>query len=222
MRRNWVVFPVLLLAGLAVFGCARQHLPPEPAEDPEARLGLAISELGRGAYDAATRELAYVHLRYSPQPVGWKAMLLRIAAELDPRNEAGRPAAAARIAAHALESETRPDWIAPLAETLYLLALDLAVPDSAPVHVVLPGPWALSANAADSAAAASAKAAGARPLPELPRLDRWLAARLRETEVEREKLARRVARLEEELARKDQELLKLTQELERIRKTLRP
>ena len=49
-----------------------------------------------------------------------------------------------------------------------------------------------------------------------------VAARLRETEVEREKLARRVARLEEELARKDQELLKLTQELERIRKTLRP
>lgn len=221
MRKSRLVAPVLLLAGLAVAGCARRQPPPEPVEDPETRLGLAVSELSRGAYDAATRELAYVHLRYSPQPAGWKAMLLRIAAELDPRNEGGRPAAAARIAAHALESEARPDWIAPLAETLYLLALDLAAPDSAPVHVVLPGPWAAPlADAADSAAAAAMVKAAARPLPELPRPA--LAVRLLDAEAERERLARRVARLEDELAKKDQELLRLTQELERIRKTLRP
>jgi len=221
MRRSGVVIPVLLLAGLSATGCARRQPPPEPVEDPETRLGLAVSELSRGAYDAATRELAYVHLRYSPQTVGWKAMLLRIAAELDPRNKEGRPAAAARIAAHALESDARPDWIAPLAETLYLLAQDIAAPDSTPVHVVLPGPWALPANAADSASGGgTVKAAAARPLPELPRPA--LAVRLLDAEAERDRLARRVARLEEELARKDQELLKLTQELERIRKTLRP
>lgn len=221
MRKSRLVAPVLLLAGLAAAGCARRQPPPEPVEDPETRLGLAVSELSRGAYDAATRELAYVHLRYSPQPVGWKAMLLRIAAELDPRNEEGRPAVAARIAAHALESGARPDWLAPLAETLYLLAQDVAAPDSVPVHVVLPGPWALPADEADSAdAVATVKAAADRPLPELPRPA--LAAQLLDTEAERERLARRVARLEEELARKDQELLKLTQELERIRKTLRP
>jgi len=218
MRRSGLTVPVLLLAGLVVAGCAKRQPPPEPVEDPETRLALAVAELTRGAYDAATRELAYVHLRYSPQPVGWKAMLLRIAAELDPRNEEARPAAAARIAAHALESGARPDWVAPLAETLYLLAQDVAPPDSAPVHVVLPGPWALPAGTADTAAVL--EVAAARPLPELPRPA--LAVRLLDTEAERERLTRQVARLEEELARKDQELLKLTQELERIRKTLRP
>lgn len=219
MRGSGLVVPVLLLAGL-VGGCVRRQPPSEPVEDPETRLGLAVSELSRGAYDAATRELAYVHLRYAPQPVGWKAMLLRIAAELDPRNEAGRPAAAARIAAHALESDGRPEWAAPLVETLYLLALDVAAPDSTPVHVVLPGPWAVPAASEDSAATATRLLAAARPLPELPRTA--LAVRLLDAEAERERLERQVARLEEALGKKDQELLKLTQELERIRKTLRP
>lgn len=209
MQGNRMVVPMLLLAGLAVGGCAGRQAAPEPMEDPEARLELAISDLRRGDYEAASRELAYVHLRYTPHAIGWQAMLLRIAAELDPRNGERRPAVAARIAAHALESGTRPEWIDPLAEVLYLLAHDVAVPDTAPVHVVLPAPWD-----------GTAKAAPSRTLPALGRPG--LAVRLRDAEAESERLARRVARLEEELARKDQELSRLTQELERIKKTLRP
>lgn len=204
-----MVVPMLLLAGLAVGGCAGRQAAPEPMEDPEARLELAISDLRRGDYEAASRELAYLHLRYTPHAIGWQAMLLRIAAELDPRNADGRPAVAARIAGHALESGTRPGWMEPLAEVLYLLAQDIAVPDSTPVHVVLPAPWD-----------GTVKAVPPRPLPELGRPA--LAVQLRDAEAEGERLARRVAQLEEELAKKEQELLRLGQELERIKKTLRP
>src|SRR5690606_38572294 len=112
-------------------------------------------------------------------------------------------------AAHALESGARPEWVEPLAETLYLLAQDIAVPESTAVHVVLPGPWD---EAADTAAP--------RPPPMLPR--QGLAVQLQEALAERERLARRVTRLEEEIAKKDQELAELNQELERIKKMLRP
>jgi hypothetical protein len=95
-------------------------------ENPsEARFHLAMSAVQRDDYGAATRELRELAGECESGAWGRNAVLALASLELSPRNPDGSPGAAARLAARYLQIRTAPAGSVAVAETLYLLALDL-------------------------------------------------------------------------------------------------
>jgi hypothetical protein len=160
--------------------------------DAMDRFESGLRALANGDYLAAHTDLAWVAQHYGNEDTGQRALLILAAMEMDPRNPARRPAVAADLAASFLRLPERELWVDPIAQTLYLQALELGAADSLK---------------ADSAAAER------QLLPKFSGVT--LTARIKSAEQERDRLAKRVAALEDELAEKQREL-------ERIRKTIKP
>ncbi len=187
-RSIWAV----AFAGL-LLGCATLKGPLESRG--EKRLEEALEALARGDYRTAHEGLSWVAEHDADDRHGQQAVLTLAALEMDPRNPARRIAVGADVAATYLRMSETPAWTLPVAQTFYLLGLELG-----------------SAEDRVERAEREAERAAAR-LPALPGPS--VAARIRAIEQERDRLAKRVTDLEKQLSEQEQEL-------QRIKKTIRP
>jgi TolA-binding protein len=186
-RSVWAVVMTSLL-----LGCATLKAPFETRG--EDRFQQALQALGRGDYRTAHEGLSWVAQNYAEDDYGRRATLILAAVELDPRNPGRRIAVGTDVAANYLRLSDAAPWTQPLAQTLYLLGLELGA-------------------AEDRVEKAEREAERAQSrLPALPGPS--VSARIRNVEQERDRLARRVETLEKQLSEKDQEL-------QRIKKTIR-
>ena len=180
------------MAGLVV-GCATLKAPLESSG--EKRFEDALAALARGDYRSAHEGFSWVAQNERDDDHGRRALLILAALELDPRNPERRIASGTDVAASYLALTERPAWTNPLAQTMYLLGLELG-----------------AAEERVEKAEREAERASAR-LPSLPGPS--VSARIRTIEQERDRLTKRVETLEKQLSDKEQEL-------ERIKKTIRP
>ncbi len=210
--------PAPFIASLAVFcalgACASAGIVGDTSDapDPESVLRQGVDALGSGHFREAHEDLSWVYTHYPEQDVGRRALLVIAAAEMDPRNPDQRLTVGARLLERFFAPDSIAGWQEPVAESMYLLALDLGARDTAA------GATTDSAGAADSAAGASGMdAAGATP--RLPRAS--LAHRLRNAEILRDSLAERNAAMAAHMKELEGQLTDAKKELERIKKTLK-
>jgi hypothetical protein len=196
-ERLMIRTPLLVLVA-AVAGCSLLPFNGEP--HPEQRLQLGLAALKEGDTERAQSHLQWVYNNHRDESVGRRALLVLVAAELDPRNPGRRLWAAADMSAKLLHPTGEPAWAEPVAETLYLLALELGANE-------------------ERIARAEAERDSAQALPELPGPS--FMAQLQELREERDSLRRRAQSLEQSVAARDRELKEKEQELERIRRTLK-
>ncbi len=137
MRRRPRHTLLVLLAGLTA-GCAALGID-HGRMDPERDLQRALHAWRIGDYDAARGGLLEVYGGFADRPVGQRALLALAATEIDPRNPDRRLDFASAFAARYLREPDAPEWAQPLAEALYLLAVDLGGQAAGAVPV-LPGP----------------------------------------------------------------------------------
>jgi outer membrane protein assembly factor BamD (BamD/ComL family) len=187
--------PVLAVAMLALLlaGCAT--VSSLTTSNEEKRFDAGMRALANGDYATAHKELAWVAERHANKSEGQRALLILAAMEMDPRNPARRTDVGADLAATFLRLPERDGWVDPVAQTMYLLGLELGAAEE-------------RAQRAERAAEAQQ-----RELPKLP--GPTVSARIKAIEQERDRLQARVLTLEEQLAG-------LQRELERIRKTIKP
>jgi hypothetical protein len=191
---------LLVVSTAAMAGCAALT-GLRGGEDPRALLhdGVAAVEAqeflrARGLLEPLVRERPH-------EPIGQQAALVLIAAELDARNPQRRLWAAADQAGRLLSSPLEP-WLVPVAESYYLLALELGAAEER---------------------VAQAEARTAQLERELPALTReTVPAREDRLTSERDQARRQAEQLQQQLATRDRELRETRQELERIRRTIRP
>lgn len=177
-----------LVAAVAcgVMGCAT--VSSVWSTQSKDRFEAGVTALKTADYATAHRELSWVAQHYGHEKEGQRALVLLAASELDPRNPNRRVDAGADLVATYLRLAHNDEWLAPLATTMYLMATELGTTEQRAEQTE-------------------------RPLPRLP--GPTVNARIRTVEQERDRLARRVAALEEQLAEKQREI-------ERIRKTVKP
>ena len=191
----------LLSAGIA--GCAL--LRPEPQErDPAEDLELGLEAMAAQDFGRARTLLDRVYRLHWQESVGQHALLVLAAAEIDPRNNERRLAVASDLAGRYLNVPEPPRWTIPLAESLYLLAVELGAQEE------------------QLERAEAERARAERALRNLPQSQReTVPARLRRLANERDELQRRLTQAEQRLATREKELRDAQQELERIRKTIK-
>jgi hypothetical protein len=203
---------VLAVTLSAASGCATfaGNREPDPAGDLAAGLEASAAE----DFAGARALLLPVYRQHWASPVGQQALLALAALEVDPRNPERRPEAAAELLARYLGIEAAPEWTVPVAESLYLVALELG------------GEPAAARVEADAAREAELRPeAPTRHLPQLPgpTVPARLAAageaqdRLRE---ERDEVQRRLQQLERQMAARDSVIRVRDQEIERIRRLI--
>ncbi len=202
---------MLTLCLCGTLGCGRVRLRAPAAPGAKQRLAHALAVLDSGQYAPAAQELQALAQSYPDRALGRQALLSAAAAELDPRNPDRQLDRGAALMTQYLESSGTNDWLHPVAQTLYLLSLEL-------------GATVERAQQADAdAARARAQASRAVARAELPRLPGApVTARLEDLEHERDRLAARVHELETGTAQLQKQLADSLQELKRVRRTLRP
>lgn len=172
-----------------VAGCAT--LKPSHRSEYDVRFDSGVKALSAGDFATAERELAWVSEHAAAEPVGQRALLIYAAAQMDPRNPNRKTEAGSQLAGRFLRLPERDAWVDPVAQTLYLMGLEL------------------------SEAEDRAQQQQAQPVRELPKLPGpTVTARIKTIEQERDRLAKRVATLEDQLAQSQREL-------ERIKKTIK-
>lgn len=181
----------VFLAGCATLGTG--------APSPEERLERGIDALQAGDLVTANIELRWLWENHWDQPIGKQALLVLAAAELDPRNPARRTDAAATMATLVLDMADTPTWMVPIAQTMYLLSLELGVNDDLITNLV-------------------AQRDNLHGLPTLPGAN--VQDRIDALRSERDSLAARARTLEQTVTARDRTIQEKDQELERIRRTL--
>lgn len=214
---GWLV-PVLLCSTL-VGGCSflglggsREATPPE-----DNRLEIAAALLEAEAYARAEGVLRVLASSCENGPRGRQSLLLLAALQLDPRNPAASPDSAAVMAARYL---ALPDAVAsarPLAENLYVLALELgADPGLRPAPEGILG--GLSTRFTDCNAPPG-EPTGPLVLPVLPREP--LAHTVARLRLERGALRDSLGTLRGRNQALETQVAELNAELQRIRRLLR-
>lgn len=132
--------PLVLVAALAG-ACAALDLNRD-RQDPDREFDRALAAWRTGDYRSARHALLRVYNGFAERPVGQRALLALAAAELDPRNPDRRLDAASAFAARYIHEPGVPEWSRPVAEALYLLALDLGAREAAPVPALPDTPLA--------------------------------------------------------------------------------
>jgi hypothetical protein len=192
---------LLVLSALGTAGCAAVFGGDAP--DPRVQLQEGAAAVEARQFLRARGLLEPLYYADPSGPVGQQALLVLIAAELDNRNADRRLWAAADMASRLLNLERIEPWMVPVAETYYLLALELGAAEQR------------------IAQAETARAeAETRALPTLTRES--VPARVNRISAERDQARRRAEQAEQQLAERDRELLQTKQELDRIRRTIRP
>lgn len=179
MRRAMVL---VAAAAYMTVGCATvRSVWQTPDED---RFEAGVRALAAGDYAKAHTELRWVAQHHANEDPGQRAVLILAAVELDPRNPARRPEVGADLAAAYLRLPDRDDWLDGIAQSLYLVGLELSGVEER-----------------------IERAEAQRPLPKLP--GPTVSARIRNVEQERDRLSKRVTALEAELAEKERELQRI-------------
>lgn len=229
-RRGWslATFATLFLAGCASFGSMAGEESVEEVQVPSAEVARLIEE-----EDVATasEELKGLASRCESGEAGREAVLALAALEIDARNPAAFPAAAAQLAARYLQYPSAPAVSVRVAESLYLLALDLgaapvenplgAIPTSPPDTASLPGDrlrpergrsWRVAPRFQDCGSEEPVRRI--RSLPEHPGMPLWMA--MKGMWEERDSLSRRSELLE----RRADSLTSSTARLRQVRDSL--
>jgi hypothetical protein len=191
---------------LAITACASVGSLFEKNGDERYAAGMAA--LRSGDYVNANLQLGWVAEHYPNEEIGKRALLVVSALEMDPRNPTRRIALGSELAAAYLRLPEVPQWTAPLAQTMYLLGLELGAAEEKVAQ----------AEAEKAQAERRLSDAG---LPKLPNSSTPWPSRLRASKEETDKLAKRVEQLEGQLADREKKLAEKEKELERIRKTLK-
>lgn len=211
-----ILLPLLVLYGCAGLGLGRE----EPSGDEDQRLETAAVLVEVGSWDRAERLLRQLASRCENGEEGRRSMLLLTSLLLDPRNPSAIPDSAALMASRYLGLPDAAPLGRPLAEALYVLALELGADPG-----LRPGP-----HAGVGALATRFSDCGASPGSEgpllLPTLEREpLARRLVALRHERDSLAAREPPEDGQLRARNRVLegrvAELEAELERIRGILR-
>jgi hypothetical protein len=116
--------PCLLFGAGACAWMAERSQPPD-REPERARFHLAVSTAERGDFQGASRQLKALASRCESGAWGREAVLVLASLELSPGNPEGSPDGAATLLGRYLQSPTALAGSVALAETLYLLALEL-------------------------------------------------------------------------------------------------
>lgn len=193
MRTTRLVAGLLLAAGVSA--CSLIATP-----NAEQRLEAGLAALARGERNVAHEQIQPVSTEHWGEPVGHRATLVLAAAELDPRNPTRRLWVGADMSARLLSHHATPPWMGPVAETLYLLSLELGANE-------------------EQLARTEAQRDSAQALPRLPGPS--FMVQLETLRAERDSARQRAAALEAALVAKEQELKDKEQELERIKRTLK-
>jgi uncharacterized protein YbjT (DUF2867 family) len=186
-RRALGAVCMLLLAGCSTFSSLT-------TSSVEERFEAGMQALSNGDYTAAHEHLAWVAEHHANREEGQRALLILASMEMDPRNPSRRTDVGADLAATFLRLPERDGWVDPVAQTMYLLGLELGA-------------------AEERAQRAERAAEQQRELPKLP--GPTVSARIKTVEQERDRLQARVKELEDQNGN-------LQRELERIRKTIKP
>lgn len=117
---------VALLLGTASCTMVTTATPPE--RDADVRMDLGLAALENQQFRAAFDELSWVYTQCAGYERGVQALVGLAALELDARNEAGRPGTGAELLARLITEPGQPDWLRPLTESSYLMALALGAP----------------------------------------------------------------------------------------------
>jgi hypothetical protein len=206
--------PLLVALSVAgVTGCAA--IAHSRSVSPRDQLSHAASALEAQDYARARELLEPLYFQHWSEPVGQQAQLMLIAAELDGRNPGRRLWAAAEMATRLLQIPNVEPWVVPIAESYYVLAVELGATEE---RVALAE--AARADAEERAVRAERAAAPPRKLPTTTRES--VPSQLRRVNRDREELKRQVDQLQEQLGERDRELRETRQELERIKKTIKP
>lgn len=147
---------MLAIAALAS-ACATARAMPGSGGDPGSRLLEGADALEEGRFGEAYRTLRALAARCESGEQGREAVLLLSTGELDPRNPARSPAASAQLAARYLQAPSIPVTSLVVAESLYLLALDLGASSVQDPF----GPISTVSGAVESGGVAGAAAGGA-------------------------------------------------------------
>ena len=180
-------------------------LPLPPKDQPNAKSNACSLLIELSMSRLRERFLEPLYMDHWREPVGQRATLALIAAELDARNPQRRLWAGADLASRLLTMPDVQPWIVPIAETYYLLALEMGAQEERLAR-------------ADSARAAAEQRARVQLPPDRPTVNQ----RLNQVAAERDAQKKRADQAETALATKERELRETKAELERIKKIIKP
>jgi hypothetical protein len=198
-----------LVAGifaLALSACGTFSAVFHSGQDDRFESGMVA--IRRGDFAQANTDLNWVAEHHPNDELGRRAVLVLAAIELDPRNPRRRLAMGADRAGAYLKSDANERWTEPIAQSLYLLALELGAAEERVAQ-------------AQSDRLAAEHRANENEVPRFPEMGHTVPARLHALEDERDNLKKKVQTLEEQIADRDKKLGEKDKELERIRKTIR-
>lgn len=119
-----------LLALVLACGGTPPPAPPVPVEPSAAeRLAEGIHALEIGEFEDAVADFLWVAEQEGSSRLGREALLLAMAADLDPRNRSRRLAEGAALAARYLAIAPADDNARPVVLATYLMALELGAPE---------------------------------------------------------------------------------------------
>jgi hypothetical protein len=193
---------LLMLSTAGLSGCAA-IAAIRGGDNPREQLAAGAAAVEAQEYLRARGLLEPLVYRLPTHELGQTALLVLLAAELDNRNPDRRLWAAADMAGRLLASEPKP-WMVPVAESYYLLAMELGAAEER------------IAQAESARATAEARAR----LPSTTQES--VPARVGRITSERDQARRQAEQLQQQLATRDRELRETRAELERIKRTIRP
>jgi hypothetical protein len=196
---------LLLVSMTGATGCAAVA-SLRGGEPPQSQLEAGASAVRQQEYLRARGLLEPLFYDRPHERVGQQALLVLLAAELDNRNPDRRLWAAADLAGRFLNGEPVDPWLVPVAETLYLISMELGAAEER------------IAEAENARASAEARAGQRLPAT----TQESVPARVGRLTTERDQARRQVEQLQQQLATRDRELRETRAELERIRRTIRP
>lgn len=221
------------LAAVAATGCATFGWHRDIT--PDQQLDRAAIALRDGRYAMGWTELSWLAEHCADQTAGRRATLELAAAAIDPRNPYRSPTRAANAAARYLRLQETEPALEPVAQTLYLVALEMGGrPDHAATRVreasarLDPAGPAATAAADPARADSSADACGRMPVRlldavALPALHApTFPERIERLAAERDSLQHRLDLVVVERDSLRQQAKQLQQELKRVKKILKP
>ena len=200
--------PLVFVLGIALAGCAMvSSVARRPNHEAELQRGIAAAQAQD--YATAREVLEPLYRTYWTEESGRRALMVLTAVELDPRNATRRLYAASDFATTLLNAQEMPSWEKSLAETMYLLSVELGGHEQELDRV----------EAAKDSAQHAAAAAQRGPLPSSTRES--VPTQLRKLREERDALTKRVDALQATVRTRDKDLAEAKAELERIKKVFK-
>lgn len=205
---------------LVLLGCASSRGVETPGPEAAFREGLAALDSARA--DRARATLEEVRDACGSSPLAQQSVLVEAAAALRGQADERNPARAAELAAAFLRQPRPPAWGVPVAESLYLMALELGAPPPGreATDAVFPPARELSEEAREACAARWD--AAVRDGMDVPTLAaESMASRMQQLEGRIQRLRMEIERLRGLLEAPDFEDQAMAAELEELRSRLR-